>query len=267
MMKKIIFIFYLLPLLLFYSCEQPSEEENIPYIPKLVIRGILTEGKPVTDIYIGRTMPVSVKIDPAFTDLSDAAAVIVHNDQFYPLTYTHNGLYKNDTLQIIKGEKYSLLASWQNLSASAETTIPIPGRIPSFSMQTQSTSTGQVHFLQSQIIPHADEVYAATWVLLYLNGGVADESQEFSTVTGKDASGIAICTTADIPSNYINQLNTKLTARVYIFDHPFLDFYKTQNLNQVSDAIFGQTGSQVKWNIIGEGIGMFIGRADTLLSQ
>jgi hypothetical protein len=41
----------------------------------------------------------------------------------------------------------------------------------------------------------------------------------------------------------------------------------SQNLNQVSDAIFGQTGSQVKWNIQGEGIGMFIGRADTLLSR
>jgi hypothetical protein len=266
-MKKIKYIFYLVPLFLFYSCEQPSEEENIPYIPKLVIRGIISEGTSVKDIYIGRTMPVSVKIDPTFTDLSDAAAVIVYKDQFYPLSHTHNGLYKNDTLKIMKGEKYTLLASWQNLSASAETTVPVPGKIPLFSMQVQATSNGQVHFLQSQIIPHSDEVYAATWVSLYLNGGVSDESQVFSTVTGKDPSGIAICTTSDIPSNDINQLNTKLTARVYIFDHPFLDFYMSQNLNQVSDAIFGQTGSQVKWNIQGDGIGMFIGRADTLLSR
>jgi Domain of unknown function (DUF4249) len=266
-MNIIKYIIYLAPLFLFYSCEQPSEEENIPYIPKLVIRGILVQGKPVTDIYIGRTMPVSVKIDPTFSDLSDAAAVIVHNDQFYPLSYTHNGLYKNDTLKIIKGEKYSLLASWQNLSANAETTVPIPGNIPPFTMQVQASNNGQVHFLESRIIPHSDEVYAATWVLLYLNGSVSDESQVFAGVSGMDASGIAICTTSDIPSNYINQLNTKLSARVYIYDHPFLDFYKTQNLNQVSDVIFGQTGSQVKWNIHGDGIGMFIGRADTLLSQ
>jgi predicted amino acid-binding ACT domain protein len=96
---------------------------------------------------------------------------------------------------------------------------------------------------------------------------VSDESQVFSTVTGKDSRGIAICTTSEIPSNYINMSNTSLTARVYIFDHQFLDFYSTQNLNQVSDAIFGQTGSQVKWNIKGDGIGMFIGRLDTLLSK
>jgi predicted amino acid-binding ACT domain protein len=266
-MNKIRYIFYFILLFLFYSCEQPSEEENIPYIPKLVIRGIISEGTSVKDIYIGRTMPVSVKIDPTFTDLTDAAAFIVHNNQFYPLSYTHNGLYKNDTLKIIRGEKYTLLASWQNLSANAETTIPIPGKIPSFSLQVQTTSKGNIHVLQSQIIPFSDEVYAATWVLLYLNNTVSDESQVFSTVTGKDSRGIAICTTSEIPSNYINMSNTSLTARVYIFDHQFLDFYSTQNLNQVSDAIFGQTGSQVKWNIKGDGIGMFIGRLDTLLSK
>jgi hypothetical protein len=266
-MNYLKYIIYLAPLFLFYSCEQPSEEDNIPYIPKLVIRGIIVEGNPVNDIYIGRTMPVSVKIDPTFTDLSDAAAVIVHNNQFYPLTYTHNGHYKNDTLKIIRGEKYSLLASWQNLSVSAETTVPLLGYIPPFNMQVQSTSSGQVHFLQSRIIPHSDEVYAATWVLLYLNGGISDESQVFSTVSGKDPSGIVICSTSNIPSNYINQSNTKLIARVFVYDHAFLDFYSTQSLNQVSDAIFGQTGSQIKWNIHGEGIGMFIGRADTLISN
>jgi hypothetical protein len=266
-MKKFIYILYLLPLVLFYSCVQPSEEENIPYIPKLVIRGMISEGIGVKDIYIGRTMPVSVKIDPSFTDLSDAVAYIVYNDQFYPLYYTYNGLYRNDTLQIIRGEKYTLIASWQNLAINAETTIPIVGTIPPFILQSQPSNNNQVHYLQSQIIPHSDEVYAATWVLLYLNGAVSDESLVFGTVTGRDQSGVAVCQTADIPQADINKANTKLSARVYIYDHAYLDFYSTQSLNQVSDAIFGQTGSQIKWNVKGDGIGMFIGEADTLLSK
>jgi len=267
MMKILKYIFCFIPLILFYSCEQPSEEADIPYVPKLVIRGMISAGSSVKDIYIGRTMPVSVEIDPAFTDLTDAVAFIVYKNQFYPLTHTHNGLYENDTLAIRKGDTYTLLASWQNLSANAETTIPVLGNVSPFTMQSQTSGNTQTHFLQSKITPHADEVYAATWVLLYLNGSVADESKVFSTVSEKDESGNLVCTTSAIPSNYVNQTNTKLIARLYFFDHQYLDFYKSQNLNQVSDAIFGQVGSQVNWNIKGDGIGMFIGRADTLLSN
>jgi hypothetical protein len=212
-------------------------------------------------------MPVSVKIDPSFTDLSDASAAIVFRDKVYPLSYTHNGLYKNDTLQIIRGEKYTLLAAWQNLSINAETTIPIPGNISLFTLQSQGSDTGKAYFLQSKVYPIANEVYAATWVLLYLNGIVGSESQVFGSVAGSNQSGYTNCITANIPSNLINFTNSRLVGRMYVYDHPFLDFYNSQNLNQVSDAIFGQTGSQVKWNIKGDGIGMFIGRTDTLITK
>jgi len=266
-MKKLKYIFYLLPLFLFYSCEQPSEEEDIPYLPKLVIQGIITEGSSVQNIYIGRTMPVSVKIDPLFTDLSDAAAAIIFRDKVYPLSYTHNGLYKNDTLQILRGEKYTLLASWQNLSINAETTVPMPGNFSLFTIQSQGSDTGKVYFLQSKVFPIGNEIYAATWVLLYSNGIIGNESKVFGTVTGITQAGFANCTTANIPPNLINITGSKLVGRLYVYDHPFLDFFNSQNLNQVSDAIFGQTGSQVQWNIKGDGIGLFIGRIDTLITK
>jgi hypothetical protein len=266
-MKKFIYIFYLLPLFLVYSCEQPSEEADIPYVPKLVIRGIISNGNSVKDIYVGRTMPVSVKIESSFTDLTDASVAIVWNDLIYPLTHTKNGLYKNDTLQIRRGEKYTLLASWQNLSINAETTVPFPGNISSFALQTQSSDTGKVYFLQGRVFPIADEVYCAAWASLNLDGTIADESKIFSTVVGKNPTGIVNCTTANIPPNFINQSLRKVGAHVFIYDHAFLDFYNTQNLNQVSDAIFGQTGSQIKWNIKGTGIGMFVARIDTLISK
>jgi hypothetical protein len=96
---------------------------------------------------------------------------------------------------------------------------------------------------------------------------IANESLVFGTVTGNNNSGIVNCTTANIPSNFINVPNSKLIPHVYIYDHPFLDFYNTQSLNQVSDAIFGQTGSQIQWNIKGNGIGLFVGRLDTLITN
>ncbi len=265
-MKKIKYILYLLPLFLFYSCEQPSEEQDIPYIPKLVIRGIISEGNSVHDIYIGRSMPVSVKIDHSFTDLPDAAAAIIWNDKVYPLSHTHNGLYKNDTLQIVRGQKYTLLASWQNLSITAETTVPVPGNITHFALKAQTTDSGKINFLQGRVYPIADEVYCATWVLYdNVNGIAGNESTTFGTVTGKNQTGVVNCTTSNIPSKLINLENTNLIPRVFIYDHPFLDFFKSQNLNQVSDAIFGQTGSQVIWNVKGDGIGLFIGRLDSLI--
>jgi hypothetical protein len=266
-MKKLIYIFYLFPLFLFYSCEQPSEQEDIPYFPKLVIRGILSEGKPVQNIYIGRSMPVSVKISSSFTDLTDASAAIIFKDQVYPLTHTHNGLYKNDTLQIIRGEKYSLLASWQTLSANAETTVPVPGKFELFGLQTQGSDSGKIYFLQGKIYPVVDEVYAATWVVLNLFGIVDNESDVFGSVISKNSSGFVNCTTANIPPGFVGFTGTRLVARLFIYDHPFLDFFNSQSLNQVSDAIFGQTGSQVKWNVKGNGIGMFVGRIDTLITK
>ena len=267
MMKKLKYIFCLLPLFLFYSCEQPSEQEDIPYIPKLVIRGVVSGGSSVQNIYIGRTMPVSVKIDPTFTDLTDASAAIIHNDIIYPLKHTHNGLYKNDTLQIIRGEKYTLLASWQNLTATAETTVPAPTVFPNFSLQIQSSDSGKVYFLQAKVYPVANEVYAATWVLLYSNGTISNESTTFGNVAGNNQTGVINCNTANIPPTFIGLPGSRLIAHLFVYDHAFMDFYNTQSLNQVSDAIFGQTGSQIKWNIKGNGIGIFISRIDTILSK
>ena len=266
-MKKLKYVLYLLPLFVFYSCEQPSEEENILYIPKLVIREIISEGMPVQNIYIGRTMPVSVKLESSFTDLPDAAAAIIYKDKIYPLSHTKNGLYKNDTLQIVRGGKYTLLASWQNLAVNAETTVPKPGNISLFSLQTQNTDSSKIYFLQGKVYPIADEVYSATWALVNSSGAVGNESKTFGSVSAFDQSSPLNCTTANIPSNLINIVGTKLLGHVFIYDHPFIDFYNSQSLNQVSDAIFGQTGSQIHWNIKGNGIGIFVSRFDTLITK
>lgn len=246
------------------SCEQPVEEEAIPYQPKLVIRGFITEGVSVKDIYIGRTLPVSVKYSSSFANLSDAAAVIINRDLVYPLKHYGNGLYKNDTLRIVSGEKYYFIANWQNLSASAVTMLPTIGRVSNLEMKTEVSVTKKTSYMQANISPFNDEVYGATWVVLLSNGSTYFEADSFANIASKPLNGLMNVRTSIIPQNYISD-NPPLAMRLHIYDHAYADYYNTQGSNKVADAIFGQTGSKIKWNVSGDGIGMFIAKRDTLV--
>lgn len=263
MKKLFLYIVIFSAAAVFFSCEQPVEEEQIPYVPKLVVRAFLKEGTGIKNVYIGRTLPVSVQYSSAFADLTDAGAVIINNNIVYPLKHYGNGLYKNDTLRIVRGEKYYLLANWQDLAASAETVVPRMGTVSSIQLKTEPSADKSM-FLQTDIIPYSDEVYACTWALFFLNGTISAEADSFGTVAYKKVNGLLSTKSSHIPSYYISN-SSIYGVRLFIYDHEYADFYNTQGSNRVSDAIFGQTGSKIKWNIKGDGIGIFIGEADSLI--
>jgi hypothetical protein len=250
-------------LIIFNSCEQPLEEEEFPYEMKLVIRGILEPDQLIEDIYIGRTLPISVPFDEDFANLQDAVGAVVSDNVFYPLRHTGNGLYTTDSLIARLGNTYSLVVQWQDKSASAQTYIPFPGNVISSELKTFQEDGETIYYVEGRINPRGNESYAASWVLQNLNGEITREAEKFlEVIRSSDGQQIKI-RTEEVPLNIISIHNNgsgRLGIRFYIYDEAFYDYYISQGSGQIPDAIFGQPGTAVKWNIKGEGIGMFIGR-------
>ncbi|GMU86377.1 MAG: hypothetical protein AMXMBFR48_16190 [Ignavibacteriales bacterium] len=263
-MKKLhLFLTLCVSLVLFYGCENSVEEEAFPFEFRLVIRGILEPGKQVTNIYIGRTIPITEQFSPGFANLANAHAVILHNNTFYPLRHTRDGLYRNDTLNILPGETYQLLVQWEDKLATAETTIPHQGNIEKPVIKSSGGGASAKNFVECSIAPWSNEVYAASWVAYFISGAVAQEDSSIAAVIKQGDNGRLKIITNQVPA-FLGTQN--LGMRVYIYDAPFYDYYYSQGSNRTSDLVFGQPRNNIKWNVQADGIGIFIGRRDTLIS-
>lgn len=263
---------FILPLLFvvafFAGCEeQMADGEDFPFELKLVVRGLLTAGEPVEDIYIGRTLPVTFTYSESFANLEDASAVIVYEDSLILLHHTGEGLYSPQLPLIAeKGKHYSLVVQWENKTATAETTIPWIGTIGKIqSLRTTDGDNKQITILECDVTHRKDEIYAPLWAFVSFSGRVNSEANEFGTLGKRDPNyaGAVKCYTSAIKGDVNSTLN--LGVHFYIYDSPFYDYFYTQGSSQIEDAIFGQSSSNVRWNVKGDGIGMFIGRCDTVI--
>jgi hypothetical protein len=260
--KSLLLIFF--SLFFFFSCEQPLEEEEFPYELKLVIRALLEENKVIGNIYIGRTLPVGIQFNEDFAKVTDAVGAVVSDGIFYPLRHTGNGIYTTDSLIARRGKTYSLIVQWQEKIASAETTIPFPGSILSYGVMAINENGQTFNALEGTVIPFADESYAATWVLVNFNGTIARESENFAQVARSLANQTLRVRTIEIPDFILNSTSGNVGMRFYIYDKAFYDYFISHGSGQLPDAIFGQPGTNVRWNITGDGIGMFIGRINII---
>lgn len=262
---KILFLVAASLFIFFNGCEQPLQEEEFPYEIKLVIRGILEPGKIIDNIYIGRTLPINAEFDESFANLDDAVGAIISDGIFYPLRHTENGIYTTDSLIAEKGKTYYLVAQWEDKSISATTNIPMPGKVLGYGVKNLEENGERVNAMEATIAPRGDESYTITWVFVYSDGLVSNEAQNFVDVN-RSLTGEQIKVHSDaIPASILNNTSGKIGIRLYVYDRAFYDYFKAEGSSQISESIFGQPLSNVKWNIEGEGIGLFMGRADTLL--
>ncbi|MGE5436755.1 MAG: DUF4249 family protein [Syntrophothermus sp.] len=257
-MKK--FLLLLIAGFIFASCEQPLSEEEFPYEAKLVIRGIIEDGKPIKDIYIGRIMPVGVPYSKEFTQIKDASAVIVYKDSLYTLKHISEGLYSSNLIAH-KGEKYTLLVNWNDKFATADTYVPVPGNITDMQM-VQSAGNNPYSYLNVTIQANGKECYGAYWFIKASNGTILSQSFKINEITVAEKNiPIAKVPTDTIPKGLTSSI---FSARVVVFDGVVYDYFKTQNSTLLTDNVFGQAGINVNWNVKGDGIGMFVGKAEVV---
>lgn len=247
-------------MLTFSGCENSLEEAEFPFEFKLVVRGILEEGQPLRNIYIGRTMPIQDSISPVFSRLTDATVAVMVDDRLVRLNHTSNGLYENTSVIVQRNKTYTLIASWEDKTATAVTYVPLPGTISSPEAKPVLKNNTTYHKIETTVTPMGDEAYAAVWQLLNITGQsvVGEGTKAGPVIRRRSASELSFkVTTEEFPGL---TANNKIGIRMYVYDGAFYDYYVTQNPNQVTDLTFGQPQAGVKWNVSGDGIGMFIGR-------
>ena len=131
-MKKIKFIYiaalFAVSLIFLQSCES-TIVGDLPYEEKLVIKCIIEADKPVTDIFIGRTLPPMYTQSyygeiPPDVIVNNAVGYISDAERSYALEYVGASIYKAVDFIPKEGVTYKLNVSWNGHTATSETFIP-----------------------------------------------------------------------------------------------------------------------------------------------
>lgn len=263
-MKKLLFFILTIVICFSNGCEQPLGEDEFPYEFKLVVRGIVKNNRLIDSISVGRTLPVSVPFNEQFSRVTNAVGAVVSDGIFYPLRHKGNGYYTTDSLIARSGKAYSLLINWESISINSHTTVPKLGNVGSSYVNQGVLNGNPINYFESSLTPYSNEVYGATWFLMSFAGTIVSESTTFEKIVKKGSSPQIVVPTIGLPQSF-NTYSGSYGIRLIAYDAPYYDYFITSGSNQVSDAIFGQSGTTVKWNINGQGIGMFVGTADTLI--
>ncbi|MFA6569899.1 MAG: hypothetical protein WCT77_01545 [Bacteroidota bacterium] len=255
------------------SCEETIEGVTMPYVEQLVIQGVLEKGK-TAEVRISKTMPPLSNPTIEDAEIKNAVAFITVDSIKYTLNYTSKGYYKNDSLSIVSGKNYNLEVSWNGKKATAVTTVPEEPVITNLErkvIQNNAPYGYMMYNIQYFAIVSAQKntVYLGGRTD-FANGNLLGMSYPYNSASMLDAGAtdnnlkiLLISDYSDTDSLYYERDNSYYYSGIFVesYDPQFNDYYKTHNNGQGGNDIFGMQGTNVKWNIKGEGIGLFIGRA------
>lgn len=261
-MKKFKFIYisvlFAVSLLFIQSCENVIDGE-LPYEEKLVIKCILEKGKPTDYIFIGKTL------SPMYTEnyygeipdiiVEDAVGYISDSEKSYNLEYKGNSIYKAVDLVPKEGETYKLNVSWNGHIATSTTFIPTNPVIVSVKIVERGGKdyVEQVGIIKFKGQRNASYIPASLSKLYgYYNYGNPILMRSNSS---SDTAEVEITNIWDY------ERDKYMSMELMSFPPEFLDFYNSKYQGGNSpDGIFSTSGINVKWNIKGAGIGLFLGQ-------
>ena len=252
-------------LMLVVSCEDAVVENDLTYQERLVVRGLLVAGSPI-EVTFERTLPLDQTFDSTLAQLNDVKAYITHTYTVDTLEYVGNRRYKTPTLIAQNGEEYTLNAEWNGKSLSGDTRVPYTTTFQNGKIVSEVNEDGDtVHYIQGFLTPREGAVYGATWVILDPVTGFHVEDNVIPVLqreSDKDLNNRLTLKTRTIPDSLYDVWHQYFYIRVHAFDEEFYNFFLTQDANNASSNIFSQSGINLRWNVEGDGIGMFIGKSD-----
>ncbi len=264
---KIFKVLIIFSLLIFGSCETDIVENDLSYNERLVVRGILEAGKPI-QVYFGKTLPLQSAFDSSKANLKDVIAYIKNKNKIDSLVYISDGIYKAKNLMGQNGETYFLFAEWEGRSITAETHIPFSTTFQGGRLDTTIQNGDTVITIKGILTPRMGAVYGATWSIISANPTYVLEDDvipEIQRSADKDLLGNLTLHTRRIPNDLLKNWRRSLYIRIHAFDEAFYNFFLTQDANAATNNIFTSTGINLRWNIEGDAIGLFIGTSDFIV--
>ena len=256
-------------LFIIFSCDDQVVENDLSFEEKVVVRSLLEAGKPV-EVYFGKTFPPNREFNPSEGYLDNVEVSVVGlNDKLFELKHKGNGVYTNEELIAINGIDYELKATWQGDSILAKTYIPFSTTFQKAQIATEVDENADTsYFLQGFLSPRENAVYGGTWVILDAEDTLRIEDDVIpNLVREQDANlaGLLLIRTREIPQELVEKYENSLFIRVHAFDEVFYNYFITQDANNASTNIFSQSGINLRWNVEGNAIGLFIGKSDFIV--
>lgn len=267
--RMLLAFFLLLGLVAITGCEESVAPDDIPYVERMVVYGIITAGKPADSIRFTRTLPLNTQYNTTDAELTDVVASIEVGGKQYPLRHIGNGLYNADGLAVVVGERYTLRAAWKGLSVTAATTVPISPTVDSI-----ATVDGQYfegNFSTFAIWAYTRSMKGTAYSIIYDLTDTVNDIHYTSSYDYVDdvwhwrdttTNGHVVVKTYDHFFSPGNNNVFKGNVTVVAWDEPYYDYYRTYYYGN-NDDLFGSSQRTINWNIEGDGIGVFIGQSAT----
>jgi hypothetical protein len=254
-------ILLIIALIVVTGCEE-SVEPDVPYVPRLVIRGYLEPLSTGVGLRISRTLPLD---QPIRTDASinDAVATITNEQgERFQLEHPLGTIYVNSSLVPRSGERYRLDVDWNGRHVSGETVVPFPPEIVFFRKDsiTLLRSGDSILSVTVGFRPRGEACYnvefwfgdslGVRFPYKHIN------EREIVDIDDTTASGLL-----EIPLVRRHRLGDSLVVNVNAYDRQFAELVRSFYREMDDIGAFGSGYDHVQWNIDGDGVGFFIGRA------
>lgn len=260
----------------FSACEEVLDAEGLPYVERLVVDAILAPGIPADSIYIRRTLPLSGAYDKSKAILTDITGYVESEGRQYPLVHIDSSRYRATGLVPESGKRYKLVAQWRGKNIQAETTVPYTPELDTAILrlgnkQSQGYDDRYYDTLTVVVRPRGSEVYAVEARVEYDRGlgGYQSLNLTYDEVIaratdlepdGKVHLNYRAYHIFDVNAGFVD----KNLIILYAFDEPFYDYYFSITNDDNDAGPFASGNRPIYWNVQGDGIGIFMGRAITV---
>jgi hypothetical protein len=188
------------------------------------------------------------------------------------------GLYQAPELIVQPGKLYSLVAEWRGKRIEASTLAPYQIAIDSvggeFSRDSNSVVDSTIYQINAFIHPVGTTVYTLAYRAIEQgkNGGwrEIEYAPNWLVSDGSDVDSAGQARISDIYFRF-DEDSTFIpgTAILIAYDHPYLDYwlsshrYDDQIPRDLGEKLFATGHETIRWNVHGDGLGMFIARSRT----
>jgi hypothetical protein len=237
------------------GCEETVPLEGLPYVERPVIAARVVEGMDTVLLSVTRTLPTTVAYDASAAAVVDAGVILRSDGTDYAAVHQGSGRYAAGVPRIAAGATFALDFTWSGRRVTAQTFVPAPAQVGSSALLRDSSA----YTLRSVLLPRPAETYCQSWAIRgpagrMLAGGT------FTVALEGSGTGDSLTLTESYSSLPLQQGDT-LYAVVHAFDNQFTAYFASRGANRSGhdDLVFSEAGGSVRWNVQGDGIGMFIG--------
>jgi hypothetical protein len=263
-----------------------TEPLDLAHSEKLVVRGILRAGEAIDNISITTSLPTLADLTDSAIAVKDAQGTLTVSGTAYPLRLQGASVYGIPSLRAESGKTYSLRIQRGTKTVQAETQIPpkpqvqsvriipqlilsatsatpIPGAEPVITFRTDTTFAAEVDV---QALPRT--VYrVAIQVVDSVRGVELTQLYDGAALFHTEATPISrTLTSGALPlqtRGFLRGVGARFRVVVYAYSEAYYAYLLTRSRGQQASNILGGANDNVSWNVQGDGIGLFIGVAET----